>query len=111
MTGVSGEIISKNYPAKYPRQHDCRWTVKVAVGSRIHVVFNDFAVEKSTSGNCYDYVALYDGPVSASSPLLGKLCGLSAPSHTTVTNQLVVQLHSDNSIEYSGFNLTWSVQP
>ena len=112
MTGDSGKIISKNYPAKYPSGLDCRWTVKVAVGSRISVVFNDFSVEKPTSsGNCYDFVALYDGPVSASSPLSGKLCGLSAPSFTTITNQLVVQFFSDDSVELNGFYLTWSVQP
>ena len=110
MTGDSGEIISKNYPAKYPKNHDCQWTVKVAVGSRVHVVFNDFAVEVE-DGICYDYVRLYDGPLATSSPLSGKLCGLGAPSQTTVTNQLVVQLISDNIYEWNGFNLTWTVQP
>ena len=110
ITGNSGEIISKNYPDRYPNDYRCSWTVTVAVGSKIRVVFNHFAVEKMGS-TCYDYVRLYDGPLSASSPLSGKLCGLSAPSQTSTANQLVVQFITDHSIQWNGFNLTWSVQP
>ena len=112
MTGNSGEIISKNYPDKYPNSLRCSWTVTVAVGSKIRVVFNSFQVE-GDAGNClYDFVRLFDGPNPSYPVIDGKLCGNTRPTDKTTTgNNLIVQFKTDGFMKMKGFNLTWTVQP
>ena len=111
MNGNSGEIISTNYPDKYPNNHRCSWTVTVAIGSKIRVVFNSFQVERN-AGICYDFVRLFDGPNPTSPVIGGQLCGNTRPADKTTTgNNLIVQLKTDGMVKMKGFNLTWTVQP
>ena len=67
--------------------------------------FTDFNVD-----DCgYDYVKIYSGWENEDT-VLGDFCGAAIPGVvTSTTNQVKVHLHSDASLHYNGFNMTYKV--
>ena len=52
---LSNVIKTPEYPDAYPGYSDCDWTVSVAEGYVIELVFNDFEIEDHPDGGCpYD---------------------------------------------------------
>ena len=50
-----GDISSPGYPGDYPANRDCFWTIQVAPGNVIQLLFGTLALE--THENCtYDYL-------------------------------------------------------
>ncbi|KAM5138222.1 embryonic protein UVS.2-like [Mantella aurantiaca] len=88
-----------NYPSAYPPNMDCSWVISAPSGLIVSLNMTDFYVEYAR--NClYDYIAVYDGPM-ITSPLMGKYCGTTIPPILTSTsNTLLIQFHSDRSIQY-----------
>jgi len=51
-----GYISSPNYPEKYFRGADCRWTVAVRRWQTIRVTLFDFELDVKRAGRCHDYL-------------------------------------------------------
>jgi len=66
-TGVSGQILTPNYPIEYPDNLACSWAVKVSPSYRIKLFFQDFQLEEAAS--CFDQLVIKDG---TEGPSLGK---------------------------------------
>uniref|UniRef100_A0A672HTS6 Cubilin (intrinsic factor-cobalamin receptor) n=1 Tax=Salarias fasciatus TaxID=181472 RepID=A0A672HTS6_SALFA len=106
VTAPSGEIHSPSYPASYPSNVDCSWVISVDSSHRVLLNFTDLDIE--IHSNCsWDYVAVHDGP-SSSSPLLARVCGLSAPPIVSTQNIIYVRFRSDSSRNHRGFRATFS---
>ena len=64
--------------------------------------FDDFNLE-----NDYDVVSIYDGR-STLDPLVGNYSGNNLPTiPISSSNNLLVQFHSDQDNQSTGFNVTW----
>ncbi|KAG8443219.1 hypothetical protein GDO86_011865 [Hymenochirus boettgeri] len=99
----SGEIHSPNYPRSYGMDTECSWLIRVDIGHRVLLTFNDFDTERHDSCN-YDSVTVFDGPSSDAAPL-AVLCGSQLPSAITSTqNTMFVRLRSDDSNQHRGFS-------
>ncbi|XP_072033776.1 uncharacterized protein [Amphiura filiformis] len=97
-----GIIVSPNFPAKYPDNGLCAWTITAAAGSYVSLQITNIDMEES-GGTCYDYLEVYDG-LSASSTLIGKYCGVDPPDPVISTgSSLWLLFNADNTIGGVGF--------
>ena len=55
LSGPTGRFLSPNYPNAYNREAECYWTITVAQGSSVMLVFLDLDIERHDSC-AYDYV-------------------------------------------------------
>ena len=102
-------IITPNYPSFYPNSKQCDWTIQVPEGSFIELKFQEFRLEVQSACEYYDWLQIYDGGSSSSSPLSEKLCGTTKPSNSISTgNKLFLQWESDGSGNDSGFKISAS---
>ena len=94
--------MSPNFPSNYPNNANCRYTIVVAPGLQIGLVFQHFSVEWHSSCS-YDSLTVFDGASNAS-PLIGRFCGYLPPGPITSTgNMLHLQFTSDYIISAKGF--------
>ncbi|XP_018410010.1 PREDICTED: astacin-like metalloendopeptidase [Nanorana parkeri] len=102
LTNPMGTFSTPNYPSSYPPSMDCTWVLTAPPGFIVSVNMTDFTLEyKSTC--TFDYMLAFDGP-KITSPLMGRYCGKTTPPALTSTgNSLLIQAHSDNSIQLKGF--------
>ncbi|MCI4382269.1 hypothetical protein PGIGA_G00012950 [Pangasianodon gigas] len=104
-TERAGEFASPQYPNRYPHYAHCTWRIQSLERKFIALRFLYVDIEAST-GCRYDAVHVYDGP-SASSPLLGSVCGLQTRSFSSSGNNLTVVFASDNTGNGGGFVAQW----
>ena len=74
--------------------------------------FPKFKLEAHRSCS-YDFLQIHDGN-SASSHLIGKYCGTTAPNNghiNTTHNTAYLWFHSDSSNNADGFEVTWTSAP
>jgi hypothetical protein len=75
--------------------------------------FRRFKLE-STPMCTADFVQIHDG-LSLSARIIGRYCGMTMPNNgvvNTTHNVAVIWFHSDNSINFDGFDLVWnSLEP
>ncbi|XP_052697133.1 cubilin-like isoform X2 [Crassostrea angulata] len=96
-------IMSPNYPAAYPHNVDCVWTILVPATETVQVEFDEnFNIE--THQNCnFDYIEFRDGGTE-NSDLIGRYCGTSRPSTVKSTdNVMYARFRTDNSVPRAGF--------
>ncbi|KAJ1182621.1 hypothetical protein NDU88_007808 [Pleurodeles waltl] len=107
-TTSPGIITSKNYPQNYPAKVDCGYYIWAAEGKKISLTFTDFDLEPHLPYCRLDYLVIFDGPTNRA-PLIGRYCG-SGPVPPVVSsgNLLVLQFHSDRSVEKRGFQATYT---
>ncbi|RVE62504.1 hypothetical protein OJAV_G00157920 [Oryzias javanicus] len=102
LSGSHGVFTSPLHPKFYPPAVDCKWTIKVADGSKVRVKFNMFRMKEPgvDVSNCHkDYVKIMGT----------KYCGeLSSLSLTSDTNVLDVIFHSDESYTDKGFKAEYT---
>ena len=55
LQGPSGSFVSPNYPLHYHHATECYWTIAVARGNKVQLVFADLETEGHSSCR-YDYV-------------------------------------------------------
>lgn len=66
--------------------------------------------EDEDSGCAYDSLSVYDGSNAADGKLLDKMCGTVYPEKiTTTTNNMFLQLTTDEAVGGIGFNLTYII--
>ncbi|XP_065577284.1 cubilin-like isoform X11 [Artemia franciscana] len=101
-----GIISSPAYPAMYPANRDCVWTIYYRYGYQLLLSVLDFQLE-SHDRCSFDYLEIRNGKY-ATSPLIGRYCGTNIPptipSHG---NQLYIRFVSDNSRSQKGFRISW----
>ncbi|KAH0627493.1 hypothetical protein JD844_003258 [Phrynosoma platyrhinos] len=103
----SGIISSPNYPQPYNSSSLCSWLLIAPEGHTINLTFVAFEIE-SHSVCGWDSVTIQNGG-SPSSPVIGRYCGTASPGTIqSGSNQLLVNFHSDHSIQRGGFQATWT---
>lgn len=96
MKDSSGVIRSPNYPAQYPINKYCTWTIQMPQSQKIVLVFKTFNLDRSLSSDFAcdnDFVEIHDGV-----GLIGKYCAGHIPPRqlTSRSNTLRVVFKSDN---------------
>ncbi|KAF7245952.1 Cubilin [Varanus komodoensis] len=106
--GETGSLASPEYPASYPNQTDCEWTIEAPKGKVVTVNFDFISIDDP--GDCTsNYLKLYNGPDSSYAPI-GPYCGLDtniAP-FTATSHQVFIKFHSEYVTRPSVFRLTWN---
>ncbi|XP_043303494.1 CUB domain-containing protein 2 [Cervus canadensis] len=100
LTGLSGVLVSPEYPNNYPNNVECHWVIRASGPATVKLVFADFQVEGSEQ--CmYDYVAVLGGP----GPARGHhYCGSARPpTLVSLGHELQVVFKSDFNIGGRGF--------
>ncbi|XP_052571548.1 CUB domain-containing protein 2 isoform X2 [Peromyscus californicus insignis] len=109
-TAVRGNFSSPQYPASYPNNIRCHWTIRLPPGYRVKVFILDLGLEEPSSltRTCdFDHLAAFDG-ASEEAQLLGKWCGHRLPPPVTSRhNQLLLLLHTDRSTSGRGFSVAY----
>lgn len=98
---------SPQYPSNYPSLTICTRTITAPENHTIVVRFNgNINMEACNNCNC-DYIEFRDG-LSATSPVLEKLCGNSLPPMVqSTTNEMYIKFRSDGSSQGNGFSATY----
>lgn len=107
LTGSEGIILSPNYPAGYPVNADCQWTIEGPLGSNIMLEVKSFDTEAGVD----EVIFLGGGKTASSSYILTRLSGpLTSPLPMvhSPSNFLIVQFYSSPSVQGTGFNFTWA---
>ncbi|MCJ8736484.1 hypothetical protein PDJAM_G00012960 [Pangasius djambal] len=104
-TERAGEFASPQYPNRYPHYAYCTWRIQNLERKFIVLRFLYVDIEAGT-GCRYDAVHVYDGS-SASSPLLGSVCGSQTRSFSSSGSDLTVVFASDNTGNGGGFVARW----
>lgn len=100
LTGLSGVLISPEYPNNYPNNVECHWVIRAAGPATVKLVFVDFQVEGSEQCT-YDYVAVLGGPGPAQEH---HYCGgARPPTLVSLGHELQVVFKSDFNIGGRGF--------
>ncbi|XP_067366451.1 suppressor of tumorigenicity 14 protein homolog isoform X1 [Channa argus] len=99
---TEGVFTSPLYPRFYPPAVDCKWTIKVAPGSKVRVKFTMFRMKEPRVDIhvCHkDYVEVMGT----------KYCGeMTSLALTSNNNVLEVNFHSDKSYTDKGFSAEYS---
>uniref|UniRef100_A0A803T317 CUB domain-containing protein n=1 Tax=Anolis carolinensis TaxID=28377 RepID=A0A803T317_ANOCA len=105
--GESGIISSPNYPQPYNSSSLCSWLLIAPEGQTINLTFVAFEIESHRVCG-WDSVTILNGG-SPSSPVIGQYCGTASPGTIqSGSNQLLINFHSDHSIQGGGFQATWT---
>ncbi|XP_068681521.1 MAM and LDL-receptor class A domain-containing protein 2-like isoform X3 [Montipora foliosa] len=100
-------LRSPGYPSNYQRNLDCVNRVPIPFYQELVIYFNFFHLEYHT--NCgYDYLRITDG----SNRIIGKYCGQQTGRSVLVNDTVAVLFfHTDGSVQYNGFHLSFSFLP
>ncbi|XP_065062465.1 uncharacterized protein LOC135689240 isoform X2 [Rhopilema esculentum] len=107
LSGDNGQFSSPNYPANYPVNMSCRWTINTAPGTRILLNFTHFQVERNKK--ClYDYLLIKETR-NGWGTLSSKYCGaMPVPDYLSQQNYLHIYFVSDRLGNVDkGFLITW----
>ena len=100
---VSSYISSPGYPNSYSNNLDCDWSIATANSSYIvQLTVVDIDLE-----SCCDYVDVYDGSTT-SSPKIMRLTNQYKTLHSS-GNYMYIRFHTDYSITYKGFKLSYTI--
>ena len=112
-TQCTGTMYDVGGPTgNYYDQNDSWMTISPPGSNQITLTFNSFDIEApSSSTNCnWDYLEIFDGP-NLTSPSLGQYCNALTGSPGTITSSggsVTILLHSDQSVNGSGFEADWT---
>ncbi|XP_051900693.1 procollagen C-endopeptidase enhancer 2-like [Pristis pectinata] len=102
LTGDQGHVASESFPAPYPPNKKCSWTIRVSPGRVIILSFRHMDLESDPICR-YDHVSVYNGD-SPSAERLGRFCGTIRPGALISTgNTLLIQMESDEDSAGRGF--------
>ncbi|XP_066158935.1 cubilin [Euwallacea fornicatus] len=105
LSNAFGSISSPNYPKPYPGEIECNWTIKLPLGEKISLSFDEINIEK-VSDCMFDYIEVFNGP-DETYPLMGKFCYQQTTSPVKLTstgNNMFIHFVADNSYEGRGFS-------
>ncbi len=108
LTGCSGVLYDNGGQGDYTTNFDATTVISTGA-SQIDLSFSVFNIEAGSGSTCdYDWIEIYDGP-NTSSPLIGRYCNTTgSPGNiTTSGGDVTIVMHSDQSVVYDGFEMTW----
>uniref|UniRef100_H3BHY2 Metalloendopeptidase n=1 Tax=Latimeria chalumnae TaxID=7897 RepID=H3BHY2_LATCH len=102
LTSLSGNFTSPEYPSSYPDSMDCSWVLIAPPNHKVSLTMTFFDLESDLA--CwYDYLTIQEGGHS-DTPVTWRHCGtLAVPPYLSNGTSVLVQFHSDSSIQSSGF--------
>ncbi|XP_073514031.1 embryonic protein UVS.2-like [Phyllobates terribilis] len=108
LTSPTGVVTSPMYPATYPASAECAWVINAPDGFAVSLNVTEFNVEYKKTCT-FDYLLVFNGPMTTS-PLIGRYCGkgITVPSIRSTGSTLLLQFHSDTSIQVKGFYATYA---
>ncbi|KAM9333329.1 LOW QUALITY PROTEIN: cubilin [Pholidichthys leucotaenia] len=107
-TASSGHVVSPNYPADYPDNSNCNYTIDAGQQTVIVVFFQTFQIEVHST--ClYDGLKIYN-LANDSSPV-ATLCGASIPGPFSTFGPMLLHFYSDASFTDSGFMAEYRAIP
>lgn len=102
ITASSGRITSPGYPSNYPSDTDCTLTIKQPLDTKITLTFSKLDIEGDDPDSCYDTLDVIGLEKKT-------FCATKTPApYTSKLNILKLKMVSDDSIEQSGFDLTFT---
>ncbi|XP_074652971.1 cubilin-like [Tubulanus polymorphus] len=106
----TGVITSPNYPGHYAHLRECTWKIKVQMGRRVSLTFDDFDLETGV-GCFYDFIQIlngvYDHPMR--SPTITRLCGKDNPGLIESSgNGMTLRFKADRSFSGRGFKARYT---
>ena len=106
------EITSPNYPNKYGRFDNCKWTLQAPKDHTIDLNFQDFLLEKSYRNirgtYCLDYLSIYNWQQVKENKILKRTCGSNSPGNVSSSDRhLTIVFKSDSGKEKKGFKLSY----
>ena len=102
-TGSSGSITSPNFPAPYSSNTSCVWNINAPIDTYIHINITSFFIEN------FDDRLFILLPQNCSYAVGKYLTGNLNPQSVTIPqNTASLYFYSDSSINYSGFNISWT---
>nr|XP_026695897.1 cubilin-like [Ciona intestinalis] len=105
-----GDIKSPGYPGNYPPNRDCYWTIEVAAGFVVQLMFGTLALE--THDNCtFDFLEIRNGLLETNLILARYCSSLSPPPLLSTAPGVWIYFHTDPYVSDAGFHITWSQQP
>ncbi|XP_078540684.1 astacin-like metalloendopeptidase [Lissotriton helveticus] len=108
-TSSAGTISSPYFPNVYHANMDCSFYILAPAGYKVLLTFTSFAVEPDPTC-AYDSLSIFDG-ATTTSPLIGKYCGTRlVPPVTSTGSSLLLQFHSDESLNMKGFQATYTFE-
>ena len=109
-TACEGVLFDSGGPNEdYGDLQDASIVISPFGSDSVKINFDSFGIESGNGPTCnYDYLEVYDGS-SINAPLIGTYCGNNLPptSITSSGNALTLVFHSDQSINLSGFEISW----
>ncbi|KAG9476560.1 hypothetical protein GDO78_003221 [Eleutherodactylus coqui] len=107
-TEATGTFTSPNYPADYPANKECVFTISAGRNMQIRLNFTSFDLHSSMSGSecTMDYVEIRNGGYDTS-PLLGRFCRERPPEIISHSSKLWVKFRSDSTGTSRGFEAQW----
>lgn len=103
--GMSGTLMSPNFPYNYEFDHECSWFISVPRGYHVLLLFNpkDFLIHSCKETCDCDFLEVRKG-TSSKGKLLGKYCGNKVPSPIyTSGRSLWLRFVSDGVSNDKGF--------
>ncbi|XP_062894970.1 procollagen C-endopeptidase enhancer 2-like [Mobula hypostoma] len=102
LSGNQGHVASESFPAAYPPNSNCSWTITVSPGQVVHLSFRHLDLESNPTCR-YDHVSIYNGQ-SPSAERLGRFCGTIRPGALVSTgNTIHIVMESDSDSAGKGF--------
>ncbi|KAI9518812.1 Tumor necrosis factor-inducible protein 6 protein [Dissostichus eleginoides] len=99
-------IQSPGFPEMYQDEQICYWHIRVRLGQRIQLLFQEFDLEED-SGCLADYLEVYDSYDDVSG-FAGRYCGDYLPDDIISTgNVMTLKFLSDASVTAGGFKLQY----
>ena len=86
-TMPNGVLTSPYYPAPYPDETECIYTISQQNGSYVYISLIDLPI-LDLNGECTDYLEIRDGK-SGDSPLMGRFCGGNRPTSIQSTQNFM----------------------
>uniref|UniRef100_A0A2H8TEF1 Cubilin n=1 Tax=Melanaphis sacchari TaxID=742174 RepID=A0A2H8TEF1_9HEMI len=106
-TKTSGKIVSPNYPANYPNNLKCNYTIS-APGKNIELTFKSFQLEGSKCR--YDNLTIYDKFDDQTKHIIGSYCGDNIPKTLKFLNSVMMIFMTDYSVGKKGFEIYYELQ-
>ncbi|XP_036916668.1 cubilin [Sturnira hondurensis] len=108
LTSTLGTISSPLFPAKYPDNQNCSWTIQAQPPfNHITLSFTHFGLERTTTCT-KDFLQILDGNYDDAPPR-GRYCGSSMPHPiTSFSNALTLRFVSDSTVNSDGFHATYA---
>nr|XP_046226989.1 cubilin [Scatophagus argus] len=107
-TAPSGRVVSPNYPANYPDNSNCNYTIDAGEQTVVILTFRVFQVEAHSTCQ-YDGLKIYN--LATRRPAIATLCGTSIPGPFSTFGPMLVHFYSDSVITDNGFMAEYRAIP